>query len=467
MSTATLTADELRRVDLFEGLPDAELARWVAEAQLLEPDAGEITAEQGEPSPGFDVVLEGTLRALRTDADGEHREPVGTHVAPTWVGAIPTLTESPYGVRMECLTPCRLVRIPPETFIELVLANRAVHRHILRQFEPVMTRVSALEQNRERLAALGTMAAGLAHELNNPAAAAKRAAAEMGDALDVLGSVIGHFVESGVERAEAERLVGLQRAAVQRARERGPLAALDAAEAEDEVLEQLEGLDVPEPWRLAEPLAAAGADRAWLDEVARLAGPATGAALDWVATSLVARSLAEELRDSADRMSRLVGAVKSYAYMDQGELVEVDVHEGLETTLAILGHKLKQTSIEVVRDYDRNLPRVTVRGPELNQVWTNLLDNAIAALGRQGTITLTTRRDGEWVEIDVADDGPGIAPEALARVFDPFFTTKGVGEGTGLGLDTARRIVVDRHQGSINADSAPGKTVFRVRLPLR
>ena len=467
MSTATLSAEELRRVDLFEELPDAELARWIAAAELMDAEAGEVVAEQGEPSPGFHVLLEGTLRALRFDRDGGQAEPVGTHVAPTWIGAIPTLTENPYGVRMECATACRLVRIEPQSFIELVLADRAVHRRILRQFQPVMTRVSALEQNRERLAALGTMAAGLAHELNNPAAAAKRAAAEMADALDVLGSVIGHFVESGVERAEAERLVGLQRAALERARERGPLAALDAAELEDEVLEHLERLDVPDPWRLAEPLAAVGADGAWLDEVAELAGPATAAALDWVAASLVARGLAEELRDSADRMSRLVGAVKSYAYMDQGELVEVDLHEGLETTLVILGHKLKHTSIEVVRDYDRTLPRVTVRGPELNQVWTNLLDNAIDALGREGTLTLTSRRDGDCVEVDVADDGPGIPQDVVGRVFDPFFTTKGVGEGTGLGLDTARRIVVDRHHGSLTVDSAPGQTVFRVRLPLR
>jgi signal transduction histidine kinase len=253
---------------------------------------------------------------------------------------------------------------------------------------------------------------------------------------------------------------------VRTACERGALGALDAADAEDEVLEALEELDVSEPWRLAEPLATAGVDRAWLHEVARLAGPGTGAALSWVAASLTARNLAEELRESAERMSRLVGAVKTYAYMDRGELVEVDLHEGLETTLVVLGHKLKHTKIDVRRDYDRTLPKVTVRGSELNQVWTNLLDNAIDALGEKGTVTIATGRDGDCAQVAIADDGPGIPEELIDRVFDPFFTTKGVGRGTGLGLDTARRIVVDRHSGSITAESKPGRTVFRVSLPL-
>ncbi len=162
-----------------------------------------------------------------------------------------------------------------------------------------------------------------------------------------------------------------------------------------------------------------------------------------------------------------MGAVKSYSYMDRGELVEVDMHEGLETTLTVLGYKLKQTAIEVVRDYDRALPKLTVRGSELNQVWTNLLDNAIDALGDRGTITITTRLDGgNCAVVEIADDGPGVPEEVGERVFDPFFTTKDVGRGTGLGLATARRIVVDRHGGSLTLDTKPGRTVFRVRLPL-
>jgi signal transduction histidine kinase len=200
--------------------------------------------------------------------------------------------------------------------------------------------------------------------------------------------------------------------------------------------------------------------------VAEAGGPARDAALAWVAASLTAGGLAAELQESTDRMSKLVGAIKTYAYMDRGELVEVDLHEGLETTLTVLAHKLKHTRIEVVREYDRTLPKLTVRGSELNQVWTNLLDNAIDALGDTGTITVRTRRDGPCAVVEVADDGPGIPAEERDRVFDDFYTTKDVGQGTGLGLATARRIVVDRHGGSIAVASEPGATTFSVWLTL-
>jgi signal transduction histidine kinase len=330
-----------------------------------------------------------------------------------------------------------------------------------------MSRVNAIEQNREHLASLGTMAAGLAHELNNPAAAAQRAAAQLAEAIEVVGAAVGHFVESGVERREAETLVALQREALAGAGSQTALDALDAADAEDALADRLEALGVPDAWRHAEPLAAAGVDERWLERLADAAGAATGSAVAWVAATLTAQSLAGELQESTRRMSDLVGAVKTYTYMDRGDLVEVDLHEGLETTLKVLGHKLKHTSIELVRDYDRALPKLLVRGSELNQVWTNLLDNAIDALGSGGTITIATRRDNSCAIVEVTDDGPGIPPENRDRVFDSFFTTKDVGAGTGLGLATARRIVVDRHDGSLTFDSEPGRTTFHVSLPIR
>jgi signal transduction histidine kinase len=465
VTTAVITAEELRRIDLFDELSDEQLAEWVAVAVPVSVAAGEVIAEPGGESRGAQLLLEGESEALILDHG--RTEALDRHVAPTWMGAISALTGGSLGVRMVAVTDCRLAVIPAEDFRRLALAQPSVHRRVMQQVRPVMSRVTEIEQSRERLASLGTMAAGLAHELNNPAAAARSAAAQLADALDAIGSALGRFVELGVEREEAAQLVALQKQAVERAAAATALDTLDAADAEDELLARLEDLGVAEAWSLAEPLAAAGVDDEWLSRVAELAGPATHAGTGWVAANLPAGRLAAELQESTERMSTLVSAVKSYSYMDRGELVEVDIHEGLETTLTVLGFKLKQTTIEVVRDYDRSLPKLTVRGSELNQVWTNLLDNAIDALGDSGTITIATRRDGDnCAVVEIADDGPGMPDEVVERVFDPFFTTKDVGHGTGLGLATARRIVVDRHGGSLTLDTRPGRTVFQVRLPL-
>jgi signal transduction histidine kinase len=462
--SAPVTLAELRDVDLFDDIDDDQLTEWVAVAGVESLEPGGLIFEQGVEPPGLKLLLEG--EAIVVLVEGERTEPVGRQFAPTWIGAIAVLTGGPLGVRMKAETPCRVALVEADDFRRLVFSQPPVHRRVMEQVAPVMSRITEMEQNRERLASLGTMAAGLAHELNNPAAAARRAAAQMEEALDVIASTVGRFVDSGIEREDAHGLVLLQREALAGAEKRTALDTLDAADAEEELLARFEELGVPEPWRIAEPLSAAGVDRAWVDRVAALAGSATDAAVAWVAATLTARGLAGELQESTKRMSDLVGAVKSYAYMDRGDLVEVDLHEGLETTLAVLGHRLKHTEIEVVRRYDKDLPKLTVRGSELNQVWTNLLDNAIDALDGQGTITITTSREAGGARVDVTDDGPGIPPEIRERVFDSFFTTKDVGHGIGLGLATAHRIVVDRHNGTITVDSDPGATSFHVWLPL-
>jgi signal transduction histidine kinase len=459
------TLEELRTIDLFDELDDQQLARWQAVAEIREVPADSIVTEAGEAAGArFLLLLEGVIQGLVVEAG--RVEPVARQVAPTWMGAITVLTESGLPGEMRAVTDVRIAVIGAEDFIELVLSQRPVHRRVMRAIRPVAARLALREQNRERLASLGTMSAGLAHELNNPASAARRAAADLGDALDVLASTIGAFVESGVTLDQARQLVAMQREAMERAGSDSSLSALDAADAEDELLESLEQLGVAEPWRLTEPLAAAGVDGAWLARLAEIAGPALSAAVVWIAASLTARELTAEIAESTARMSKLVKAIKAYAFMDRGELVEADIHEGLDTTLVVLGHKLKHTAIKVRRNYDKSLPKITLRGSELNQVWTNLLANAIEALGEAGTIEIDTSRDGACARVDIADDGPGIPPEIRAHVFDPFFTTKGVGEGTGLGLDTARRIVTERLGGSIDFESVPGRTVFHIWLPL-
>jgi signal transduction histidine kinase len=463
MSTvAAVTIAELRTVDLFDDLQDAELEPWAAAATVAEFEEGDTVIEP-DVLAGLQLLLvgEGQLQAVRNG----RTEMISRQTAPTWIGAVASLTLSPIGVRMEALSHVRLATIDVDDFERLVLSAPIVHRRIMRQVRPVLGTLMGREQSQARLASLGTMAAGLAHELNNPAAAAKRAAAQMSEALETLAESIGRFVEMGLEREDAARLVGLQHEALARAGACTIMDQLDAADREDELSDRLEALGVAEPWEVAAPLAAARLDVDWIDRVVAATGAAAPAAIEWIATHLTARGLAHELQESSERMSSLVGAIKSYSYMDRGETQEVDVHEGLDTTLIVLGHKLKQTTIEVVRDYDRSLPKLMAHGSELNQVWTNLLDNAIDALGTTGTISIRTRPDGRCILVEISDDGPGIPEDVVKRVFDPFFTTKDVGKGTGLGLDAARRIIVDRHGGSLTVDSAPGATTFHVWLP--
>ena len=461
------TLEELRTIDLFDELDDEQLARW-RETGRDSRAAGRCARGRGRraANPEFILLLRGVVQGLVTEAG--RVEPITPPDGADLDGRDHRADrDGRTRGEMRAVTDVRIAVISAEDFTELVLSQRPVFRRVMRAVRPVATRIAAREQNRERLASLGTMAAGLAHELNNPASAARRAASDLADALDVLASTIGLFVESGIERDQAEELVAMQREAMERASERDALSALDSADAEDELLDTLERLGVREPWRLTRaarrppastPPGSTGSPRP--------PGPGTSAAIEWIAASLTARGLAAEIAESTERMGKLVKAIKAYAFMDRGELVETDIHEGLETTLLVLGHKLKHTSIEIRRDYDRSLPKITLRGSELNQVWTNLLANAIEALGDSGTIEIVTERDGACARVDIIDDGPGIPEKIRGHVFDPFFTTKDVGEGTGLGLDTARRIVTERLDGSIDFDSRPGRTVFHVWLPL-
>jgi signal transduction histidine kinase len=459
-----VTLEDLRRIDLFDGLDDEQLERWRAATQAFDVPVGEIVAEEDASPRGLLLLLDGRVRTYKR-AD-ERFEPIGHMEAPTWLQAIAALTESAIGVRIVAETPCVFGIVPLAEFTDLALSHRTVHRRIMRAIGPVTSRLAKIDNDRERLASLGTMAAGLAHELNNPAAAVKRAAEQLADALDVVTGVIAAFVEAGLERQDAAELVALQREAQDRAATAQARSTVDAADAEDEMLDRLEDLGVEEAWRLAEVLAQSGVDDDWLRRVAEHAGPATSQALAWVVATLSARGLADELQESAGRMSDLVRAIKTYSYMDRGEIVSVDLREGIDATIKVLGHKLKHTRIEVRKDYDPSVPRLAVHGSELNQVWTNLIDNAVDALGETGTITISTRIDGPCVRVDVADDGPGIPEDLRRRVLEPFFTTKEVGSGTGLGLDTVRRIVEDRHDGSIGFDSGPDGTTFHVWLPL-
>jgi signal transduction histidine kinase len=266
-----------------------------------------------------------------------------------------------------------------------------------------------------------------------------------------------------------ERLVvaGLPEELAARAEMAGELDSLERSDLEDEVALWLEDRGVEEAWDVSPTLVAAGIDAPWLDDLeGRLPGGHAGDVLAWLASEAAGEELLREIGDASARISELVGAMKSFSYMDKTASREVDVHAGLNSTLIMLGHKLKKGDVEVVRDYEKDLPLVCGHGGELNQVWTNLIDNAIDAVDGQGRITIRTASENGRVLVEIADDGPGVPDEARGRIFEPFYTTKDVGKGTGLGLDIAHRVVVEDHKGDIRLLSEPGNTRFQVRLPI-
>jgi len=323
----------------------------------------------------------------------------------------------------------------------------------------------ALRQS-EKMATLGTLAAGVAHELNNPAAAVQRASEQLRQAVRELESAHRGLARSGLEESQREHLQALEETARRRAREPRQGDALAQADLEEAIEEWLDERDIEDDGRLAPVLAEMGLDRAALGGLSEvLGGERLPAALRWAAAAFPAYSLLYEIRQGAARISEIVGALKSYSYLGQAPVQAVDVHEGLDNTLVILRNRLK-AGVTVRREYDRELPRIAAYGSELNQVWTNVLDNAIDAMNGRGTIVLRTRRDGAVVEVEIEDDGPGIPEEIQSRVFDPFFTTKEPGKGTGLGLATSYGIVTEKHGGSLTVESRPGRTRFITRLPI-
>jgi signal transduction histidine kinase len=449
----------LEQLDLFQGVDPDVLAAFAAKAREEHLAVGEPLFIEGTVPDRFSVIVSGEFESSRR-INGVNAI-LSQRPGPTYVGAANALTGDALLASGRATSEVRLLTWDLPTFRAFLRDAPTAMKTAMRLIAPIAQAADALVRQQEKLAALGTLSAGLAHELNNPAAAARRTSTELGEALATLQDTVHHFVSSGVEREEAAKLVSLQQAALARAGDgEGTVAAADR---EDRLAVLLDDMG-QEGWRLAEPLARACLDEDWLGQVAAAAGPATGAALEWVAASLTAHTLVGELHESTARISELVAAIKDYTHMDRAAVEDVDVHDGIDSTLTMLKFRIKHEPVTIERHYDRTLPRITVHGSELNQVWTNLLTNALDALDGKGTITITTRSIAGDVLVEIADDGRGIPADVQSRIFEPFFTTKSVGAGTGLGLDVARRIVIG-HRGAIGVRSQPGATVFSVTIP--
>ncbi|MBI3967971.1 MAG: cyclic nucleotide-binding domain-containing protein [Chloroflexi bacterium] len=455
--------DELRQTRFFENSP-AEEIRWAAErGTIVKLAPGERVIAEGDETASFHIVLEGELKITK-NVGGEEMV-LTQHKVGDFTGALRLLTGGPSSASVWAVPATRLFRLCLDDFRELLVRSKETRDAIMRALALREHEMESTTQQRERLTALGKLAAGLAHELNNPAAAARSSAGRLRDTFTEIRTLAVKLHKAKLTSEEWDALAKLEAEAVERAQSAPPLDSLTQSDREDEVATWLEEHDVDLSWELAPTLVAAGLDIDWLETTAAALGPAVlSPALDWIETTLTANDLTHHVETSTARISELVQAIKEYSYMDQAPRQDVDVHQGIENTLKIMHHKLKN-GVEVVRQYDPNLPRITAFGSELNQVWTNIIDNAIDAMDGKGRLLVKTLCEGGNILVEFADNGPGIPEAVRPHIFEPFFTTKGVGKGTGLGLDTAYRIIVNRHRGDIAVTSSPEGTMFCIRIP--
>jgi signal transduction histidine kinase len=465
-----LTREDLRRLFLFEALSDEQLG-WLSElGDVATIPAGETVISEGEQATCFYVLLSGTL-ALSRLVGGQQLETMRTDHVGAYFGATEAYLTSEharktYTASALAVTDVRLFRLPAKEFGETLQSWFPMAMHMFNGLYVGVQHNQRLVSERERLLALGSLSAGLTHELNNPAAAAVRATAALRERFAAMRHKLAMLADGSIDVTTLPALVTLQEAAVERVTKAPTLGPLETADAEEQIGGWLEDHGVDDGWELAATLIDGGLDPDTLDNaVGQWPEASLGLAARWLANVIETESLLNEIEEATTRVSTLVGSAKQYSQMDRAPFQVVDVHELLDSTLVMMGHKLAD-GIEVVRDYDRSLPPLPAYAAELNQVWTNLVDNAVDAMGERGRLVVRTSGEGDCAVVEIADTGAGIPAEIQTRIFEPFFTTKPVGEGTGLGLDISWRIVVNKHHGDIRVASEPGNTRFQVRLPL-
>jgi signal transduction histidine kinase len=457
--------DRLRGVPLFSDLPDADLDLLGESLVEMTLEDDEVLFREGDEGRIAYVVTEGAVEVLK--ASDRRDVLIAVTEEGGLVGEMALLQGHPRLATVRARGKTRLLAIDKVDFDRLLDSSAAASRAV---FKLLVSRTRELEEQirqNERMAQLGTLAAGVAHELNNPAAAVKRAAEGLGSAIDADGDAVAGMWRAEVDEERAGQVVAAFHHAKEiLERERPPLSALQRSDEETGVEEALASLGVPEAWALAPDAVAAGFRAEDLVELRSDLGEAAERVVRAAIADAAAKRLAAEIAEGAARVSTIALGLKSYAYLDRAPVQDVDVQRGIEDTIAILGHKLRQVTLE--RDFDEDLPKITALGTELNQVWTNLIDNAVDAVSEVagGVVTVRTRPGEGTVVIEVEDNGPGIPDEIRPRIFDTFFTTKPPGSGSGLGLHIVRNIVVLEHNGDLTVESEPGRTLFRVELPV-
>jgi signal transduction histidine kinase len=459
--------DEIRTLFLFEKLNEEQLDRLCREGHVEEVEPGWVLRE-GEPAASFYVLLEGSVALFRRvgtdDVEITRTDDRGVY-AGAFQAYLGDRIRQVYNNSLRANTRSRFFVLGADHFAQLMREWFPMALHLLEGlFFGTQSTQQALQQ-RERLLALGSLSAGLTHELNNPAAAAVRATSSLRERLTEMRHALA-TVASGFDRETMASLMRLEDEAIEGVKEAPTLSPMETSDLEDRLGEWLEEHQVDDGWDLAPVLVQAGLAETYMDRVAEAVGGTNlENAVRWLTCGVEAEILMAEIQDSTTRVSTLIAAAKQYSQMDRAPYQIVDVHELLDSTLTMLAPKLGD-GIEVTREYDRSLPPIPAYAAELNQVWTNLIDNAIGAMGGSGRLTIRTSRDEDFLSIRIGDNGPGIPEEIRSRIFEPFFTTKPFGEGTGLGLDISWRIVVNKHHGDLKLESVPGETWFVVRLPL-
>ncbi|WP_369227593.1 ATP-binding protein [Streptomyces sp. R39] len=464
---------EVGALFLFEKLEPEQLGRLCAAGRVELFQPGPVYTE-GDPATCFYVMIEGTVVVSRRVA-GDDVEVIRTSQAGVYGGAMQAYlgdrVRQAYNNSMRVTEPTRFFVLPADTFADIMREWFPMAVHLLEGLFFGSKNTQAAIGQRERLLALGSLSAGLTHELNNPAAAAVRATSTLRERVAKMRHKLGVIASGPFSREQLAGLIEIQERTAERVGKASPLSPLETSDREDALTDWLDDHGIDHGWELAPTFVQAGLDVDWLEQVAAAVDEEIlPNAVGWLNYTIETELLMNEIEDSTSRISHLVDAAKQYSQLDRAPYRVVDVHELLDSTLLMLSGKMGQ-GIQVVKEYDRTVPPVPAYPAELNQVWTNLIDNAVCAMkdgdgGGQGTLTVRTALDHEQLLVEFGDTGTGIAPEIKDRIFDPFFTTKPVGQGTGLGLDISWRIIVNKHHGSMRVESEPGDTRFQVLLPL-